>query len=65
MKTPCYDYDHKKSAFKNSPVTDSGQMRFMVLLHDVIKSITKLDDSDSYILTVGVFHSLVDTYDRS
>ena len=38
----------------------SGQTSFLVLLFDVIKCITKLDDLDNYPLTVSVFHRLID-----
>jgi hypothetical protein len=38
----------------------SGMVSFMVLLFDVIKSITKLCDIDNYPLTVGIFYSLLD-----
>lgn len=36
-----------------------GNTSFMVLLFDVIKSITKLDDIDNYPLTVNVFYGLL------
>jgi len=53
-----YDRDVKKSAFND--VTDGGQIRFLVLLFDVIQSITKLDDMSTYQLTVPVFYGLLD-----
>ena len=37
----------------------SGQSAFMVMLFDVIKCITKLDDFDNYPLTVSVFYGLI------
>jgi hypothetical protein len=37
----------------------SGQTAFIVMLFDIIKSITKLDDIDNYPLTVGVYYDLL------
>ena len=38
----------------------SGQTSFTVMLFDIIKSITKLDDLDCYPLTVSVFYGLLE-----
>ena len=36
-----------------------GNTCFMVMLFDIIKSITKLNDVDNYLLVVGVWHKLI------
>ena len=37
-----------------------GQVRFLVLLADVVKSVSKLGNADAHHLASGVFYSMVD-----
>ena len=57
-----YDQGETVDAFPGSGIVDNAKIRFMFLLFDTVKSLTKLDDIECYPLTCEVFKGLHDRY---
>ena len=58
-----YDQGETVDAFPNSNIVDNAEIRFMFLLFDTVKSITKLNDVECYPITCQIFKGLHDRYD--